>query len=127
MSLPSIAGPEPDLNTPPAPPPGVTLQRHDVGDDESVSRTIRVLAIDGERDHHRLVSTGFGQQSQARAHLLVRRREAVRDPAAAVVGIPINEHRLLLVGERVRVEYPEHVITLGVLAGGIWFAERRDI
>src|SRR3977135_2869186 len=31
MSSPSIAGPEPDIHTPPAPPPGVTFQIAGVG------------------------------------------------------------------------------------------------
>ena len=74
-----------------------------------------------------LLPAGVGQQPQARAHLLVRRREAVRDPAAAVVGIARDEHRWLLVGERVRVEDPEHVVALDVLAVGVWLSERRDI
>ena len=107
---------------------GVAIEAaHVVGDDEPVSRTMRVLAIDGERDHDGLVAAGVGQQPQARAHLLVRRREAVRDPAAAVVGIACDKHRWLLVGERVRVEDPEHVVAFVVLAGCVWLAERRDV
>ena len=58
---------------------------------------------------------------------MVRRGEAVGDPAAAVVSITSNKHRWFLIGEGVRVEYPEHVVTFLVAAASVWFSERRRI
>ena len=65
-----------------------------------------------------LLPAGIGQQSEARAHLLIGRRDAVGDPAAAVVGIARDEYRRLPVGERVGVEDPQLVVALVVRAAG---------
>ena len=141
MSLPSIAGPEPDIHTPPAPPPGVTFQIAGVGVKPASRLRPRTSyattnpcpgprgfspLIENETTTALFPAASVSSPRPARIfwYGVVNPFAIAPPPLSALPAISTGG---FLFGERVRVEDPEHVVALGVRAVGVGLAERRDV